>query len=130
MNQIKPKNERQPGYQFVRDHRLLPRAVPEIVTKRHNLTQRKIGHASQSASVHQHVRIGMLENYCDDLSLLRGSIPLGIACIRIAADPAARSVFVSVVGLFGFIRVLLAVGRECACEEGAASRVASVPTER
>lgn len=29
-------------------------------------------------------------------------------------------------GLFGFVRVLLAVGRECAGEEGAASRVAAV----
>ena len=114
----------------MRDRRLLPRAVPEIVTKRHNLTQRKIGRASQSVSVHHDVRVGMLVGYCGDLSLLRGSIPLGIACIRVAADPAARSVCVFVVGLFGFICVLLAVGGKCACEEGAASRVAAVPIER
>jgi hypothetical protein len=94
----------------VRVHRLLPRAIPEIVTKRHNLTQRKIGRASQSVSVQQHVRVGMLEGCDDDLSLFGGSIPLGSACIRIAADPAARSVFVLVVDLFGFVRVLLAVG--------------------
>ena len=34
-----------------------------------------------------------------------------------------------VTGLFGFVRVLLAVGRECAREESATSRVAAVSIE-
>jgi hypothetical protein len=34
----------------------------------------------------------MLEDPCDDLVNERCSLPLGTACIQVAADPAARSV--------------------------------------
>ena len=43
----------------------------------------------------QHIRVDMLKGSCADRAKYRCSLSLASACIRIAADPAARSVFLS-----------------------------------